>query len=262
MDGKPQKALPAITVAQMREVDRLMIEDYGIVLLQMMENAGRSLAALARHWVGGDVAGKRMVLLVGSGNNGGGGLVAARHLANAGVLVTVALIQAPPLLGETPEHQRRALERMLVAGSGRDTAGAELAGLLMAADVVLDALLGYSLRGAPQEPVASCIRAANAARAPRLALDLPSGLDGDAGLPHTPTIQADATLTLAWPKAGLLAPSAQPVVGDLYLADISVPEAVYRAVGVRRGDLFARGPMVRVRPAPGGWQPDEVAPST
>jgi NAD(P)H-hydrate epimerase len=258
MEGKPRTTFPAITVAQMREVDRLMIEEYGIALLQMMENAGRGLAGVARQWVGGDMASKRVVVLVGSGNNGGGGLVAARHLANAGAQVTVALTHAPPLPGEVPEHQRRALERMQVAGSDRATSVPELQALLTVADLVLDALLGYSLRGVPREPVASFIRAANAAQAAHLALDLPSGLDGDSGVPSDPTLRAGATLTLAWPKAGLLAPGAQSVVGEVYLADISVPEAVYRPVGVERGDLFARSPIVRVKPATGGWEPDEA----
>jgi NAD(P)H-hydrate epimerase len=63
---------PPISVVQMREVDRLMVEDYGIALLQMMENAGRSLATVARHHLGGKIASSRVVVLVGAGNNGGG----------------------------------------------------------------------------------------------------------------------------------------------------------------------------------------------
>lgn len=96
---------PGISVAQMREVDWMMIEDYGIELLQMMENAGRSLAAFVRAQLADTVAGRRIVALVGPGNNGGGGLVAARHLANAGASVIVALAGAAPLRNETPEHQ-------------------------------------------------------------------------------------------------------------------------------------------------------------
>ena len=93
---------PPISVAQMVEVDRLMIDVYGITLLQMMENAGRSLAAVGRYTVGGDMAGRRMVVLVGRGNNGGGGLAAARHLANAGAEVSVALAAAPSRPGRSP----------------------------------------------------------------------------------------------------------------------------------------------------------------
>ncbi len=254
------EVLSPITVAQMIEVDRLMIEDYGIVLLQMMENAGRGLAALARHLLGGNAAGRKVVVLVGNGNNGGGGLVAARHLANASAQVAVALAAEPGALGGVPEHQRTALARMGVVGSEAMTTLADLPRLLNGVDLVLDALIGYSLRGAPREPIASFIRAANGASAPRLALDLPSGLAGDDGLPLDPTIRADATLTLAWPKAGLLTNEARTVVGDLYLADISVPASVYRAVGVDPTALFARGPLVRVRSVGLGWQPEPFSP--
>jgi NAD(P)H-hydrate epimerase len=247
-----------ITVAQMRAVDRLMTVEQGIPLLQMMENAGRSLAALTRSLQVGDVTGSRVVVLAGAGNNGGGGLVAARHLANAGAEVRVALVTTPPLPGDIPELQRAALERMGTPGSAAETEVGALSALLARATIILDALIGYGLRDAPRETVAHWIRAANAASARRIALDLPSGLDGDTGMPRDPTIRATATLTLAWPKAGLLAPTALPVVGDLYLADISVPEAVYGAVGVHRGDLFARGPIVHVRQATDGWEPGAV----
>src|SRR5262249_62183992 len=104
--------------------------------------------------------------------------------------------------------------------------------------------------GPPREPIASLIRAANAATATPpgrvLALDLPSGLRGDSGEPFDPTIRAAATLTLALPKVGLLRPAARPWVGGLYLADISVPDAVYRRLGLHVGPLFARDDVVRV----------------
>ncbi|HET8631423.1 MAG TPA: NAD(P)H-hydrate epimerase [Thermomicrobiales bacterium] len=241
-----------ISVARMVEVDRLMVAEYGIALLQMMENAGRGVAAVARALLGGSAAGRRVVVLAGKGNNGGGGLAAARHLANAGAAVAVALSAAPAALGAVPARQRRTLARMGVPGSEREATADALPALLARADLVVDALIGYRLRGAPRAPVAAFIRAANAAPAPRLALDLPSGLDGDRGIPADPTVRADATVTLAWPKAGLLAPAARPVVGRLYLVDIGVPAGVYRAVGVEPGALFARGPLVRIRVTDGG----------
>ncbi|MGQ9850748.1 MAG: NAD(P)H-hydrate epimerase, partial [Aggregatilineaceae bacterium] len=85
MEDSP--AIPAITTAQMAEVDRLMIEEYGILLIQMMENAGRNLAEQARRMLGGDLTDRRIVVLCGAGNNGGGGMVAARHLHNRGARV-------------------------------------------------------------------------------------------------------------------------------------------------------------------------------
>jgi NAD(P)H-hydrate epimerase len=118
--------------------------------------------------------------------------------------------------------------------------------LLAAADLVIDALIGYSLRGVPVGPVAVLIRAANAGGRPILALDLPSGLDGDRGEPSDPTIRAAETLTLALPKHGLLAPAARPWVGQVYLADISVPEKVYRRLGLTVGPIFAKSDIIPI----------------
>jgi NAD(P)H-hydrate epimerase len=243
-----------IGIADMVEIDRLMIEEYGITLLQMMENAGRGLATTGRRMLGGSTAERRVLVLVGKGNNGGGGLVAARHLANAGAHVTVALAAEPGELGEVPGRQLRTLQRMGIDGSDGPTSLAELSALLANMDLVFDALVGYSLRGAPREPVASFIRAANAASALRLSLDIPSGLDGDSGIPQEPCFRANTTLTLAWPKVGLLSENTRPYVGDLYLADIGVPDPVYRALGVDRGQVFARGPIVGVEVQGADWQ--------
>ena len=89
------ESLPWISVAQMREVDRLMIEEFAISLEQMMENAGRNLALLARAMLGGDVQGRRVRILAGSGGNSGGGLAAARHLLAAGADVSLTLAAHP-----------------------------------------------------------------------------------------------------------------------------------------------------------------------
>jgi hydroxyethylthiazole kinase-like uncharacterized protein yjeF len=251
--------LGGLTVAQMRAVDRLMVEDYGITLLQMMEHAGRGLADVARHSVGGSLAGAHLLVLAGPGNNGGGGLTAARHLANAGAEVHVALSTPPPLPGQDAERQRLTLRRMRIPGGDRGVRLDELPELLGGADLVLDALLGYSGRGDPREPLASLIHMVNATTLPCLALDLPSGLDGDTGAPGNPTMRADGTLTLAWPKVGLLAAPAQPYIGRLYLADIGVPAEILTTLGIPHAAVFARGPVVRVRAEGGGWEPEALA---
>ncbi len=97
--------LPALTAAQMMEVDRLAIEAYGIQLIQMMENAGRALAEQASRVLGGSPAGRKIVVLCGAGNNGGGGMVAARHLHNRGAQVSVVLAAKQIRLKEAPAHQ-------------------------------------------------------------------------------------------------------------------------------------------------------------
>jgi len=235
--------IPAVTVAQMREVDRIMVDELHIELLQMMENAGRCLAAHTRSWLGGQLTGRRVVVLAGSGGNGGGGLVAARRLTIWGAAAAVVLGQSRGEVRGVPAHQLEILGRM---GVPVWTAEQFLPDTLAHADAILDALIGYSLQGPPREPIASLIRAANRANAPVIALDVPSGLDGDSGQPFDPTIRAATTLTLALPKAGLLRPAAWDWVGDLYLADISVPVQVYQRLGIETGPVFAASDIVPV----------------
>jgi NAD(P)H-hydrate epimerase len=232
--------IPAVTVQQMREVDRIMVEDLGIELQQMMENAGRALAGRARAMLGGDAAGRRVTVLAGSGGNGGGGLVAGRRLALWGAEVTVVLAQPGESMAGVPAQQLAVIGRIGVPVHGPGTQ-------LPTADLLVDALIGYSLTGAPRPPASSLIRAANAADTPILALDIPSGLDGDRGVPYEPCIVATATLTLALPKTGLLQTVAERYVGELHLADISVPPSVYHRMGLHVGAVFSKDDIVAVR---------------
>ena len=234
--------VPAVTAAQMREVDRIMVEDLRISLLQMMENAGRAFAELTRIHLS-RVRRRKVVVLAGRGGNGGGGMAAARRLAIWGAEVRVVLAHPDANLAEAPAHQLRTL-RALDVPVHRP---AEAATLLHEADVVLDALLGYSLDGPPREPEAGMIRFANLHSTPILALDLPSGLDPDTGVRSDPTIRAARTLALGLPKVGLLQPEAASWVGELWLADISIPTRAFEAVGVAPGPLFAESDLVRVR---------------
>ena len=234
-------AMTSVTVEQMREVDRLMVEEMGISLLQMMENAGRALAEQARRMLGGEVGGRRIEVLAGPGGNGGGGLAAARRLSIWGAGVFVVLGQTRDEIHGVPAQQLAALDRMQVEIHGPEKISADDG---PGADLIIDALIGYSLRGAPQEPMASLIRQANASGTRVLALDIPSGLDADTGQPSDPTIRAAATVTLALPKVGLLSPAAREWTGDLYLADISVPATVYRRLGLAVGPIFGRGDLV------------------
>ncbi len=234
--------ITSVSVDQMREVDRLMTEEVGISLLQMMENAGRCLATHARGMLGGDAHGRQVVVLAGRGGNGGGGLVAARRLFGWGAAVTVVLAQSRDEMRGVPRQQLAILEWIGIPVRVADG----MTDLFTGADLVIDALIGYSLRGAPAGLVAALIRAANASGRPVLALDLPSGLDGDSGEASDPTIRATQTLTLALPKRGLLAPAARSWVGQLHLADISVPEKVYRRLGLTVGPIFAESDIIPI----------------
>lgn len=236
-----RQTIPSLTTDQMREVDRAMMQDIGITLVQMMELAGRHLATLARERLGGAVRGKHIAVLAGRGNNGGGGLVAARRLVNWGAQVVVVLAASPDDYRDVPAHQLAILQKMgvtLVDASARMP--------LQNADLILDALIGYGLRGAPAGPAADLIRAANSSGVPILALDTPSGLDTATGEVFDPCIHAGATLTLALAKTGLLDDTARSVVGDLYVADIGVPSQVYAKMGIELPDLFAETEIVRL----------------
>jgi NAD(P)H-hydrate epimerase len=223
-DGRP---VPAVTASQMREIDRAMIEDLHIELVQMMENAGRNLASLA----GTLYTPRTVVVLAGPGGNGGGGLVAARHLRNHEADVSVVLGTAG--LAPLPAHQLDIIERM----------GVPVLDQPAVADLVIDALLGYSLRGDPTPRFAELITWANSQPAPVLALDTPSGLDVTTGRQSAPCVRASATMTLALPKTGL---AGSAVTGRLYLADISVPPPLLERMGLAAPGLFRDGPVVEL----------------
>lgn len=233
---------PYITTDQMREVDRLMIEDYGITLMQMMENAGRNLAALARaRFLNNQPQGKRVVVLAGKGGNGGGGLVAARRLHNWGAQVSVLITHLEEAIQGVPYHQLCTIQTMGITIQYGETVQA-----LPQADLLVDAILGYSLSGAPRGTTAHLIHLANKSGVPILSLDTPSGLNTTSGKVHHPHITADATMTLALPKTGLAAKEAQKAVGELYLADISVPPGLYASLGFSVEPVFAKNEIVRL----------------
>ena len=231
--------LPALSTTQMIEVDRLMIEKYRISLIQMMENAGFGLADQARRMLG-ELNARRIVVLCGTGNNGGGGMVAARHLHNRGARVQVKLAGERDHLKEVPAQQYRILQAL-----GLDRADDPD---LAQTDLIIDALIGYGLSGSPRAPIAEWIERANRSARPILALDAPSGLDTSTGAAGVPCMRATMTLTLALPKLGLLTPAAQAVVGELYLADIGVPPELYAepSLNIKVGAIFAADSIVRV----------------
>ncbi len=230
-------ALPWLSVDQMREVDRLMVDEVGIALEQMMENAGFNLALLARLLLGGDARGRAVVVLAGPGGNGGGAMVAARHLAVAGAQVRVLLGAPPERLAPVPAHQHDILRRM-----GLDVqAGGPALG---PADLVVDGLLGYSQAGPPRGDAARLLQATAGRRV--LALDVPSGLELATGTLYTPHVVAEATMTLAAPKQALRSPGAAVAVGALYLADIAVPPLVWERLGLAHPSPFGTHPIARI----------------
>ncbi|MGD9311003.1 MAG: NAD(P)H-hydrate epimerase [Desulfosarcina sp.] len=237
--------VPHVTTEQMVEVDRAMVEDYQIELIQMMESAGRNLAHLARmRFLNGHPGGKRIAVLAGTGGNGGGALVCARRLSNWGANVRVYITKTEDAFTPVPAHQLDILHRMHVT-----VEAANAVSQLATPDLIVDGIIGYSLSGAPRGTAADLIRWANDQTTPVLSLDAPSGVDNNSGAVFDPAIRAAATMTLALPKAGLQASGAAANLGELYLADISVPPALYAepALQLKVGAIFAQSEIIRLR---------------
>jgi len=249
--GFPQRKaseVPWVSAATMREIQRVAQEDYGLDILQMMENAGRAAATLALAMLGGRGRGQRVLVLAGGGNKGAAGLCAARNLANWGCIVE-------PVLGQLEEDTSFAARRQLqilrhagiISELERDGSERSLAEHLEHADLVVDALVGYG-RPRPTSGIAlACAELVAASKRPVLALDVPTGIDATTGELFEPLVPAVTTLALDLPKQGLLEPSARPYIGELFLADLGIPRLVYERLGVHLGDLYSQGPIVRIR---------------
>ena len=238
--------LPTVTAEEMAAVDRAMTERLGLDLGQVMETAGRQVAAFARaRLMTGRTIGRRVAVLCGSGGNGGDALVAARYLAGWGADLDVIL--AVPL--EPDRHTLAAHQASVLRACGvpiRQAAGEVDLG---PAELILDGLLGFSTTSTPRGTIAALIGAANRHPAPTLAIDLPSGLQGTTGEVFEPAIRARTTVTLGLPKVGLLAPGARRVAGSIWVADIGIPEAAFRLVGREVGPVFAEHEFLQL---PGG----------
>lgn len=207
--------VPAVTASEMREVDQVAVETVGLDLLQMMENAGRNLAAHCRQVrEEGPV-----IILAGAGGNGGGGLACARHLSNRNVSVRLVLDREPDELDGAAAQQYRILHA--------DGVGVTKSDNLESIGLIVDALMGYGLSDAPRGRPAELIEWLSGVSAPMLSLDVPSGVDATTGETPGVAVEPDRTLTLALPKTGL-----RTISGGLYLADIAIPEVVYRTLGI------------------------------
>jgi NAD(P)H-hydrate epimerase len=231
----------------MAQVDGLAVEEFGIDLLQMMEQAGSHLAELIRAELGGDLRGRRVVIAVGPGNNGGGGLVAARHLVNRGASVRVILARPVNRLSEAGRHHLATLLQMSVdcCVAIYDVPDDELDREFATADAVIDALLGYRGSG-PRDGVLWLLERVARASVPVISLDLPSGVDADTGETTGSAVNATATLTLALPKPGLFRAQGLERAGRVYLGDIGIPAALYRRLGLDVGAPFAAGRIIRL----------------
>jgi NAD(P)H-hydrate epimerase len=208
--------------AEVRELDRRAIEEYGLPGVVLMENAGRGTAELL---VGLGIHG-RVQVCCGKGNNGGDGFVLARHLDNQGLPLRVLLFADPQELRGDAATNYRVLDRSgvpIAVHAGASVPEEQVRGELAGAEWVVDALFGTGLAGPVRPPFDRVIALVNESKAKVLAVDLPSGLDGDTGQPMGPTVQAHHTATMAAWKKGFVEPAARPWLGQVHLIDIGVP---------------------------------------
>ncbi|NPV47882.1 MAG: NAD(P)H-hydrate dehydratase [Armatimonadetes bacterium] len=209
-----------VTAAQMREMDRTTIEDYGLPGIVLMENAGRAVAEAALRLL--PESGGRVLVLAGKGNNGGDGLVAARHLAGEGLEVAVMLFcAAEDLRGDAAINCQYARRVGLTVIEEPDDE--VLLGALELADVVIDALLGTGVRGEVTGRLREVIELLEECAAPVVAVDLPSGLDADTGAVLGAAVEADVTVTFGFAKAGLVQYPGRAYCGELQVANIGLP---------------------------------------
>ncbi len=215
------QTVPSVTADQMREVDRIAVEQFQLGILQMMENAGRALAEHALAMLADAQDGA--VVVAGGGGNGGGGLCCARHLHNHGIKVSVILARPPARLSGPARSQ---LATLMAAGAA--IIESHLAPeTIQRAALVVDALIGYGLRDAPAGETARLIELCNQHARQVLSNDIPSGMNATTGERPGVAIRADRTVTLAAPKTGLA-----PFQGDLFLADIGIPDRVFTQLGI------------------------------
>ena len=213
--------LPTLSCSQIRRLDQLAIEKYGIAGVVLMENAGRG----ATDCLCGLSDSGPIVICCGKGNNAGDGFVIARHLELRGYQPKVMLWADPnKLLGDAGINFR-ILEKTDVPIEQFHTTHDHdrLAKHLVDATWIVDALLGTGVKGSPRSPLDAVIDQINSSSTPCLAVDIPSGLNCDTGKPTDHTIRANHTCTFAAPKSGFLSPVAEKYTGKLHVVDIGTP---------------------------------------
>jgi ADP-dependent NAD(P)H-hydrate dehydratase / NAD(P)H-hydrate epimerase len=229
-----------LTGEQQARLDRAA-GDLGISVVQLMEVAGWQVA----RWIYESLDGAPAPILVvaGSGNNGGDGLVAARHLSTWGFPVAVALVAEPERLAGIPADQL-GVARAVGVPIHAFPDGAVPTAATDGAALIVDALLGTGVRGNPRSSHAEAISRLPAGRT--VAIDVPSGLDATSGVPGIPTARAVRTCTLTAMKAGLWSAAGRDHAGELTVADIGMPDAAWTAIGLSPPALVRGGRLLPV----------------
>ena len=223
------------TAAEMERLDELAVRQ-GFTIRQMMELAGWQMMSLfGRLKIGRE---KSVTIVCGKGNKAGDGLCAARHLVNHGFKVQVVLVSTG--LKPEPKYQLRLLKGTETKILLFDEDEAEVNRVLRRSDILIDALVGYHLRGAPRDKIGQAVQLMNKTKKRIITYDLPTGLDASTGEAFDPCIGAWATLTLALPKKGFRSPDGKENSGKIFLADIGIPAFVYDRIAQKSRPDFAK----------------------
>lgn len=215
-----------VTRKEIAAIDRCAIEEYKIPSIILMENAGRCAAEVALKMLKKQ-KGKKVSLFAGKGNNGGDGMVAARHLTNNGCEITCYLLgERERILSETTKKNLQILERMKLSLRAIPNLDSllNLRREIEESALFLDAIFGIGLTGKVRSPYREIIEFLNGLKKPMLSLDIPSGLDADTGVVAETAIIATETVTFALPKKGLFLNDGPKYSGKITVAEISIPE--------------------------------------
>ncbi len=215
-----------VSTCEMREIDRRAAEEFGIPRLILMENAGRSVAGTALSMIHAPRSKKLVAIVCGKGNNGGDGMVIARHLMNAGIRVSVFVAALLNELKGDSLTNFRILEKLRadVAFLNRSSANLKsLKHLLNQSHLIVDALFGTGLSKNLEDPFLSIVRLINQSRKPVLAVDIPSGLNGDTGKIMGAAVKARRTVTLGLAKKGLFRGEGPKYTGRVEIGEIGLP---------------------------------------
>lgn len=210
-----------MTRTEVRAVDVWAIESLGITGVVLMENAGSGCADIIAERLGG-TGGKRVCIFCGGGNNGGDGYVIARHLHNAGCSVKVVICADREKIKGDALENLRIIEKMQLDIETVDMSGESVVRAAADCDIVVDALLGTGLSGRLRDNYIELIESINSLGVEIIAVDIPSGLDCDEGVPLGAAIKAAATVTFVAVKKGFTKQAAREYTGDVYVVSIGI----------------------------------------
>jgi ADP-dependent NAD(P)H-hydrate dehydratase / NAD(P)H-hydrate epimerase len=231
----PWDQAPAVASTALRQADEQARSTFGIEPIQLMEVAGWQIARFVERFRDG-LRGKRVIIVAGSGNNGGDALVAGRFLHQRGAIVRASVV---PSRDPSSLAARDALTLRRLGIPVTDAPE----GIDPSADVIVDGLFGIGIRLPLREPAPRIIEAMNATHLPIVAIDVPSGLDADSGAGREGAVRAAATITLVAPKPGL---RRSANAGRVFVADIGMPRGVFSTERDALAELFSIGDLIEL----------------